>query len=185
MEGRFHATNVSRPNPCQSADRGEPIMHIAGMAAPVENDCPEVAPSIVVILKNDIMKQETKNQYLLLFRGRDWDEGLSTEELQEVMDRVMAWFDGVQQTGKVKAGQPLARQGRIVSGKGVADGPFAESKEAIGGYLLLEADDLEEAVAVARTCPTLDYEISVEVRPVLDECPCFKRARERLALVTA
>lgn len=131
------------------------------------------------------MKQETKNQYLLLFRGRDWDEGLSPEELQEVLDRVMAWFDGVQQTGKVKAGQPLARQGRIVSGNGVADGPFAESKEAIGGYLLLEADDLDEAVAIARTCPTLDYEITVEVRPVLDECPCFKRAKEKLALVTA
>jgi hypothetical protein len=131
------------------------------------------------------MNTEATNQYLLLFRGPEWDHGLSREELQEVMDRVMAWFNGVQQTGKVKAGQPLAREGKIVSGRTIADGPFAESKEAIGGYLLLEADDLDEAVAIARTCPTLEYNITIEVRPVLDECPCFKRAREKLALVTA
>jgi hypothetical protein len=101
------------------------------------------------------------------------------------MDRVMTWFEGVQQAGKVKAGQPLGREGRIVSRRVVADGPFAEAKEAIGGYLLLEVDNLDEAVAIARTCPTLEYNITIEVRPVLDECPCFKRAREKLAMVTA
>lgn len=134
------------------------------------------------------MNTEKTNEYLLLFRGPDWDHNLSPEELQNTMDRVMAWFEGVQQTGRVKGGQPLAREGRIVSGKkgrGVADGPFVESKEAIGGYLLLQADDLEEALAVARTCPTLEYDITIEVRPVLGECPCFKRAREKLALVEA
>lgn len=131
------------------------------------------------------MKSETKKQYLLLFRGRDWDEGLSPEELQGAVDRVTTWFNQVEQTGKVKAGQPLARQGKIVSSEGVTDGPFAESKEAIGGYLLLEANNLDEAVAVARTVPTLDYEITVEVRPVLDECPCFKRVTEKLAMAMA
>ena len=134
------------------------------------------------------MNTEKTNEYLLLFRGPEWDHGLAAEELQKTMDRVMAWFEGVQQTGRVKGGQPLAREGRIVSGKkgrGVADGPFVESKEAIGGYLLLQADDLEEALAVARTCPTLEHDITIEVRPVLAECPCFKRAREKLALVEA
>lgn len=136
-------------------------------------------------MKDDIMNTESTNQYMLLFRGPDWDHGLSPEELQNTMDRVMTWFEGVQQTGKVKGGQPLGREGRIVSRRAVADGPFAESKEAVGGYLLLEVDNLDEAVAIARTCPTLEYNITIEVRPVLNDCPCFKRAREKLSVVTA
>ena len=130
----------------------------------------------------------TKSEYMLLFRGPQWDEGLSPEELQQVMGEVMAWFDGLKEQGKVKAGQPLGEERRTVSrtkGRPVADGPFAESKEAIGGYLLLEADDLDEAVAIAEACPTLEYGVTIEVRPVLDECPIFKRAKERLALAAA
>jgi len=124
---------------------------------------------------------------MLLSRGEHWDKGLSTEELQQVMDKVMAWFEGLQEQGKVKAGQPLAPEGRMVSGlsRTVADGPFAESKEVVGGYLLLLADDLEEAVAIAKSCPTLDYGITIEVRPVLEECPVFKRVRDQLALAAA
>ena len=125
---------------------------------------------------------------MLLFRGADWDEGLSSEELQEAMGKITTWFEELQQQGKVRGGQPLAREGGIVSGKkgrAVADGPFAESKEAVGGYLLLEADDLEEAIAIAKACPTLKYGISIEVRPVLEECPIFQRARERQALAMA
>ena len=134
------------------------------------------------------MNTQNPTEYLLLFRGHDWDEGLSSEELQHVMSRVLAWCDGLKQQGKVKAGQPLGNEGRTVSGrKGgtVADGPFAESKEAVGGYLLLEAADLDEATAIAKACPTLEYGISIEVRPVLEECPVFQRAKERLALATA
>jgi hypothetical protein len=67
----------------------------------------------------------------------------------------------------------------------VADGPFVESKEAVGGYLLLQADNLDEAVAIAKTNPTLEYGIAIEVRPVLEECPIFQRAKERVACATA
>jgi hypothetical protein len=126
--------------------------------------------------------------YLLLFRGKDWDEGLSPEELQQAMGRVMGWFDGLAKSGKVKGGQPLARNGKIVSGKNgrmVADGPFAESKEVIGGYLLLDVDDFDEALKIAKSFPPLEYEISIEVRPVLAECPIFKRAREQFGLAAA
>jgi hypothetical protein len=130
------------------------------------------------------------SEYLLLLRGPDWDKGLSPEEIQQVMDQIMAWFEGLKQQGKIKAGQPLGAEGRTVSGKKgrgrtVADGPFAETKETVGGYLLLEADDLDEAATIAKTFPTLDYGISIEVRPVLEECPIFQRAKERLAHATA
>ena len=57
----------------------------------------------------------------------------------------------------------------------VMDGPFSETKEAVGGYLVLQADSLDEAVEIARSMPTLRYGISVEVRPILAECPIFQR----------
>lgn len=127
--------------------------------------------------------------YLLLFRGPDWDTGLSPEQAQQVMDRVMAWIEGLQRQGIVKAGQPLGRTGRTVSGgngrRVVSDGPFAESKEAVGGYLVLQVKELDEAVAIAKACPTLDYGIDIEVRPVLEECPCYQRIRERQAVAMA
>ena len=130
----------------------------------------------------------TNPGYLLIFRGKDWDEGLSPDELQQVMGRFMAWSDGLTSSGKVKAGQALARESKTISGENgriVTDGPFAESKEAIGGYLLLEVDDVDEALAIAKSCPGLEFGGTIEVRPVLAECPVFKRAKERLGLVSA
>lgn len=125
---------------------------------------------------------------MLLFRGPDWDAGLSREQTQQRMDRVMAWMEGLQARGIVRAGNPLAREGIILSGKNareVADGPFAESKEVIGGYLVLQVAVLDEAVAIARECPTLDFGIQVEVRPMLDECPISARLREKQTPTTA
>ena len=118
---------------------------------------------------------------MLLFRGPHWDGGLSPQELQVAMDKVMAWFEGLNARGKVKASQPLSAQGRIISGGNlVVDGPFAESKEAVGGYLVLQADDLNEAVEIARSMPTLKHGVSVEVRPILAKCPIFERHSEVL-----
>ena len=94
------------------------------------------------------------------------------------MDKVMAWFEGLNERGRIKGAQPLGGQGRVISGtdgRFVVDGPFTETKEAVGGYLVLQADSLDEAVEIARSMPTLRYGISVEVRPILAECPVFKR----------
>lgn len=129
-------------------------------------------------------------EFMLLFRGKDWDKGLSPEQLRKLMDQVIAWFEGLKEQGRVKAGQPLGHQGKLVSGKKgqgrtVADGPFAESKEAVGGYLLVRANSLEEATAIARSNPTLDHGITIEVRPVLEECPIFQRAGKQVVFATA
>ena len=118
---------------------------------------------------------------MLLFRGPHWDRGLSTDELQQVMNKVMAWFEGLSERGKIKGAQPLGGQGRVISGTDgqfVVDGPFAETKEAVGGYLVLQADSANEAVEIARSIPTLRYGVSVEVRPILAECPIFARHPE-------
>lgn len=131
----------------------------------------------------EIMNDENgTDEYMLLFRGRDWDEGLSAGELKEAIGRANEWFEGLAQTGKVKAGQPLARVGRLITGSSVVDGPFAESKEVVGGYLLLQnVGSLEEAIEIAQGYPMLKYRIEVEVRPVLAECPVFARAKARVS----
>ena len=131
------------------------------------------------------MSTQKQNEYLLLFRGSQWDKGLSVEQLQKAMDQFRGWFERLQKEGTVKAGQPLEREGRIVTRSTVADGPFAESKEAIGGYFLVHADTLDQAVAIARQSPVLQYGGSVEVRPVAEECPTFRRVKEQLAAVAA
>ncbi len=111
---------------------------------------------------------------MLIFRGTDWHNGLSPEQMQQVAGQWMAWFNRLTEQGKAIAGNPLEREGKIVSGKNgrvVADGPFAESKEAIGGYFLLQVKSLDEAVAIAKECPGLSYGAVVEVRPVAEQCP--------------
>ena len=118
---------------------------------------------------------------MLLFRGEHWDKGLSTGELQQAMTKVMAWFEGLNKTGKVKGAQPLGPAGRTISGTDgqfVVDGPFTETKEAVGGYLILQADSFNEAVEIARTNPMLRHGMSVEVRPILAQCPIMERHPE-------
>jgi hypothetical protein len=139
-------------------------------------------------LKGKIMSTPDQKEYLLLFRGSQWDKGLSPEQLQKTMDQFMGWFERLKEQGKVKGGQPLERTGKLVSGKNgrvVADGPFAESKEAIGGYFLLTVNSLEEAVAIAKDCPILEYGSVVEVRPVAEICPTMEKMHTQMAEATA
>jgi len=124
---------------------------------------------------------------MLLFRDTDLRKSLSPEELQKVTDNWMAWFRRLTEQGKAVAGNPLEREGKIVSGKDriVSDGPFAESKEAIGGYFLLDVSTMDEALAIARECPGLPYGIRVEVRPVAAECPLSAEAQREAQLAIA
>ncbi|HTX22043.1 MAG TPA: YciI family protein [Candidatus Aquilonibacter sp.] len=135
------------------------------------------------------MNAQLKNGYMLIFRGNEWHKGLSPEEMQNISDQWMAWFKRLMDEGKAIAGNPLEPKGKIVSGKSghVVDGPFAESKEAVGGYFLLVVRDLDEAVTIARQCPGLPYGAKIEVRPVAGECPMAAEARAegQPALATA
>lgn len=118
---------------------------------------------------------------MLLYRSDEWYNRLSREELQKLMDQNSAWIQRLTAQGKAKPGRALERRGAIVSGKNgrfVTDGPFAESKEAIGGYLLVDVETLDEAIAIARSSPGLAYGGSIEVRPIAEECPLESRAHE-------
>jgi len=136
------------------------------------------------------MSTTTTNDHLLLFRGNVWDRGLSPAQIQKVVSDWMAWFERLKAEGKCAGGHPLEEQGKVVSGKQrmVADGPFAESKEAIGGYFYLTVGDENEAIDIAKQCPGLEYGVVVEVRPVADACSIKQRAEEystRFAAATA
>jgi hypothetical protein len=127
------------------------------------------------------MNTQPQNGYMLLFRSDEWYEELSHDEIQKVISQNNAWIEGLTAQGKAKPGHALQRKGVTVSGKNgraVLDGPFTESKEAIGGFLLLNVETLEEAIAIAKTSPNLAYGTSIEIRPVADECPLDVRARE-------
>jgi hypothetical protein len=69
---------------------------------------------------------------------------------------------------KDQAGRPLEGSGKVITGKQklIKDGPYAEAKDIVGGYMLIEAEDLTQATDLATNCPILDVEGSVEVRPV-------------------
>ena len=125
---------------------------------------------------------------MLLFRGNEWSKNLSPEEMQQVVGQWMAWFQGLMEAGTAVAGSPLEHTGKVVSGKNgrvVADGPFAESKEAIGGYFLLQVNTMEEAVAIAQQCPGLPYGAKVEVRPVMDRCSLARDMERKAELAAA
>ncbi|TDU70645.1 hypothetical protein EI77_02693 [Prosthecobacter fusiformis] len=120
-------------------------------------------------------------EYMVLFRTNGWEDNLSPEEMQKIMGQTIAWFERLHEQGKMKAAQPLFPEGKTISGKSgrhVADGPFAESKESIAGYLMLTVDTFEEAVSIAQQWPMLECGCTAEVRPVAPECPSFKRIQE-------
>src|SRR6476620_8892936 len=136
---------------------------------------------------NENMNTQNQNGYMLLFRGNDWTKSLSPEEKQKVTDQWMAWFKRLTDQGKAIAGNPLEPEGKIVSGKNrvVSDGPFAESKEAIGGYFLLDVASFDDALAIAQECPGLPYGVQVEVRPVAAECPLASELKQEAQFASA
>ena len=106
----------------------------------------------------------------MLFRHDDIrNANLSPEQMQAQMQKWAAWMGDIANQGKMLSSQPLEKAGKVVRGtkKAITDGPFAEGKEVIGGYLLCKADTIEEAAAIAQGCPILEYDAgTVEVRPI-------------------
>ena len=127
------------------------------------------------------MNTQNQNGYMLLYRSDEWYNRLSQQELQNLMSENSTWIQRLTEQGKAKPGRALERKGAFVSGKNgkfVTDGPFAESKEAVGGYFVVDVETLDEAIAIAQSSPGLAYGGSIEVRPIAEECPLEVRARE-------
>lgn len=108
------------------------------------------------------------SKYLFLFRGGMNMQAASPDQIQANMAKWKGWMDELAKAGKMLGGEPLDAEGTMLSGrsKRMTDGPFAESKELVGGYLLVNAGSLQEAAELSKGCPIFDHEGSVEVRPV-------------------
>ena len=107
------------------------------------------------------------SEFTFLFRGRD--PFSSQEERLRAMEVWYKWFKELSDKGHlVDPGRPLEPGGKVVSGvkKIVTDGPFSEIKDVIGGYIIVEAADIEHATDIAKGSPVLDIDGSVEIRPV-------------------
>jgi len=107
------------------------------------------------------------SEFTYLFRGRD--TSASPEQMHKSMQKWVAWFKELGANGHIKdPGHPLEGTGKVVSGrhKSVHDGPYAEAKDIVNGYMLIEARDLAHAVEISKGCPILDVGGSVEVRPI-------------------
>ncbi|MEP7000989.1 MAG: YciI family protein [bacterium] len=114
------------------------------------------------------------SEYVFLFRSADEDyqEAMGTPELaQKSLERWRAWIHELEANGNLKhPGQPLERTGKIVRGKNkiVTDGPYAEAKDMVLGFIVIEARDMDDAVALASGCPIVLGGGAVEIRPVID-----------------
>jgi hypothetical protein len=110
--------------------------------------------------------------YVLLFRSNEADRRAhmgTPERAQKSMEAWLGWIRELEAKGAlVDRGQPLDPGGRVIRGKDrvVTDGPFVEVKDLVLGFFVVRAKDADEAVALARGCPMLDGEGSVEIRPV-------------------
>jgi hypothetical protein len=112
-------------------------------------------------------------QYLLLIyeREADWN-AMNEKEKSTIFQDYMAFTQGIMKSGHHRAGDALqpvstATTVRVRNGKTVTtDGPFAETREQLGGYYLVEAKDLDEAISIAARIPSARHG-SVEVRPIM------------------
>ncbi len=107
------------------------------------------------------------SEFTYLYRGRS--TASSPEQRQQHLQKWVAWFKELGANGYIKdPGRPLESTGSVVKGgqKIVTDGPYAEAKDVVGGYTLIEARDLAHAVEISKGCPILEVGGSVEVRPV-------------------
>ena len=113
------------------------------------------------------------SEFVLLYRNTleaRRESHNSPDKAQQTMKKWRAWFDDMTRKGCLKnIGQPLDDAGKVVGGKSrmITDGPFAETKDVVGGYSLIEARNLDEAAKIASACPIIEVGGSVEVRPVL------------------
>jgi hypothetical protein len=98
---------------------------------------------------------------------------MSQKEQEQFMGEYFAFTESIKKSGNYKAGEALqpvatATTVRIKDGKRLTtDGPFAETKEQLGGFYLVEAKNIDEAIAIASRIPSARTG-SIEVRPVMD-----------------
>ena len=112
------------------------------------------------------------SQFMLLLYDNpaDW-QTISPEEMQKAIEKYMAWGEKLRASGAMLAGEKLADEpGKVMRGKAgqvrVTDGPYSEAKEVLGGYYIVQADNYDKAVEIARDCTQFEFGGTIEVREI-------------------
>ena len=109
-------------------------------------------------------------EFMLLFRQPSYDySNISPREMQTLTKKWQDWVGGIAAQGKLKAtGQRLSSEGKVLKAGGVVtDGPFVEIRERLGSFMIVKADNLDEATTLAHGCPALEANGSVEIREIV------------------
>jgi len=107
--------------------------------------------------------------YMLLLRGGQNFATASQEEIAAAMQKWKTWIDGLAAEGAYTGGERLvqaAGSGLSGTARHITDGPFAEGKEVVGGFISIKAENGTQAAEIAKGCPIFDYDGTVEVREV-------------------
>jgi hypothetical protein len=106
--------------------------------------------------------------YLFLLSGGLDYTTASPEEVQQSMMNLKTWIEELTKMNIYNGGERLARIGSVIKGskKQIIDGPYSESKEIVGGYISIKADDLQKAIEISKGCPIFNYDGNVEIREV-------------------
>lgn len=110
-------------------------------------------------------------QFMMLLHSEPSPDGAYTPaEIQSVVQKYQEWSEKMGAAGKLAGGNKLANNpGKVLRGTdsvSVVDGPFAETKEIIGGYFVLEAKDYDEAAELSKSCPHLAFGGTIELRQI-------------------
>lgn len=107
--------------------------------------------------------------FVFIFRQPGFDQSnVSAEEIAATNKKWNDWIGGIAAQGKLKNhGAHLGPAGKVLKPGGVVtDGPFVEIREQLGGFIVITADNLEEATTLAHGCPALEANGSIEIRPI-------------------
>jgi hypothetical protein len=111
-----------------------------------------------------------KKFLLLLHEDIEKMSELSPKEMGELVNAHMDWSTKLAESGHLISGDGLQEKGVLIQGKDsvIKDGPYLESKELIGGYYLVQADNLENIVQIAKDCPCHLWGGTTEIRPIME-----------------
>ena len=111
-------------------------------------------------------------QFILILQENpaEWED-LSPAQMQAIVEEYRAWTTKLEARGLWIGGNKLKDEGglQIIGGDNearVVDGPYTESKEVIGGYILIEARDYDQAIEISRDCPHLKYGLRIDLREI-------------------
>jgi len=107
-------------------------------------------------------------EFMMIFRSEEQVERPTPEQMQAQVKVWQDWIGGIAAQDKFVGTNALGMEGKIVRANNViTDGPYMEVKEMVGGYIVVKAENIEDAIKLSEGCPTLSYGGSVEVRDIM------------------